>query len=84
MITQRTPLKMCRETRALVLAVIKHAEKTSADEAINELKKLYLCTLDSEKQSHTALTLSHILMCLQDPENPGIDMRKHIQQGQNT
>ncbi|GJK49364.1 hypothetical protein TUM17560_17410 [Serratia marcescens] len=76
-------INMSRETRMLVLAAIKHAEKTSAVEMVNELKRLCLCNPDSEKQSHIASTLSHILMHLQDPESPETDMRKHIRQDQN-
>ncbi|MGO4746509.1 hypothetical protein [Serratia quinivorans] len=68
---------------ALVLAAIKHTEKTSANETFSELKRLRLCNLGSEKQSHIASNLIHILMHLQDPENPETDMREHIHQGQN-
>ncbi|CAI0859950.1 hypothetical protein [Serratia proteamaculans] len=75
--------KRSRAYPALVLAAIKHTEKTSADETFIELKKLRLCNLDSEKQSHIASNLIHILMHLQDPENPETDMREHIHQGQN-
>lgn len=69
---------MSREAKSLAYAVILHSYKTSAEDAIAELKRFYQCTLDSQKQSHSPLAQSRIPMNLLNPETGEIHTLSRI------
>ena len=69
------------ETKTVLHAIVRHAKKSTPNEAIEELKKLCLCNPDLQKQTHSLSSPNHYPKHLLNSETGEIHMLEHIHQG---